>query len=96
MSSKNGIDHRHCKWPLGTLVWVKTPQGYMEGRVNRHLTHPRYIDKCDIAFVELVDMGDANGVRYCHAVPFRNIKPKEKKVRSKRPWYKESPYDKVK
>lgn len=92
--SKNGIDHRHCKWPLGTIVWVLVEQDYLEGRINRHLK--RYVDKCDIAFVEPVDLGDANGLRYCHAIPFRNIKPKEKKVRQKLPWYKQSPYHKIK
>lgn len=87
--SHNGIDHRHCKWPLSTVVWVLTPDGYVEGSINRHeKDHP---NRCDVAFHKTVDMGDANGRRYCHAIPFRNIRPVDR-VKLSMPWYKESPH----
>ncbi len=81
-----GIDHRHCKWPLSTPVMVKTPDGYLRGTVNRH-----YEDSngCDISFDVTVDMGDANGRRYSHHIPFRSMKPVDKVKRLARPWYKE-------
>lgn len=92
--SINGIDHRHCKWPLGLDVFVLTPQGYRAGRIHRHTKERPNV--CDVCFAEVVDMGDANGVRYCHPVAFRNIKPAYKPVRLSRPWYKEPPYKMVK
>lgn len=34
--SKNGIDHKHCKWPLGLWVMVMTDVGYIQGRIHKH------------------------------------------------------------
>lgn len=85
--SRNGIDHRHCKWPLGAAVWVLTPDGYLKGAVNRHETE--YPNRCDVAFEVPVDMGDANGRRFCHPIPFRMMRrddPTSK--RPTEPWYK--------
>lgn len=87
--SKNGIDHRHCKWPLGTQVLVRTPQGYLRGTINRHQTAVRCRHGCDVAFEEIVDLGDGNGARYCHHIPFRSMRRVNPlTVRPKRPWYK--------
>lgn len=92
--SKNGIDRRHCKWPLGTEVMTLTPEGYLRGKVSRHISD--YLDCCDINFEQVVDMGTANGRRFCHPIPFRSLRrvnPSE--PRPARPWYKEPPYDKL-
>jgi hypothetical protein len=92
MNSK-GMDNKHCKWPLSTVVFVNTPDGYIKGRVSRHVKGYPYA--CDICFDVVVDMGDANGRRYSHIIPFRNIKPVGK-VRLLKPWYKEDKYRGVK
>ncbi len=89
--SRHGIDHRHCKWPLGMTVMVKTPGGYMQGKVNRHQkTDRRCRHGCDIAFEVVVDLGDRNGSRFCHHIPFRCIKPVGPVKRPSMPWYKVS------
>jgi hypothetical protein len=86
--SKNGIDHRHCKWPLGTEVWALTPNGYLKGRVNRHTRQEP--DHCDVAFDQVVDMGNSNGSRFCHVFPFRSLRRAEPQAsRPAKPWYKE-------
>jgi len=85
--SKNGIDHRHCKWPLGMTVLVKTPCGYLAGTVFKHDRAWRHC--CTVDFKrQLVNMGDANGERYCHNIPFRNLKPVGEVKRPTKPWYK--------
>jgi len=91
--SKNGIDRRHCKWPLGTEVKVLTVTGYLTGKINRHTQENP--NECGVCFDEVVDMGTLNGVRYCHPVPFSCIKSVNR-VKLKLPWYKDYPYNLVK
>ena len=64
---------RHRKWPLGTIVRTKTPQGYLEGRVIKHWRPHEYAASCSVEFKELVDMGDGYP-RYCPVIPFRNLR----------------------
>lgn len=91
---KRNMDHKHCKWPLGTEVMTLTPDGYLKGSVSRHVKG--YPHACDIDFEQTVDMGDANGRRFGHIIPFRSLKRVGARVpRLKRPWYKEPPYDRA-
>jgi hypothetical protein len=99
--SRNGIDHRHCKWPLGLKVMVKTEQGYMEGRI--HKNDSRAPHKAWVTFPVCVTMQgrDDNGrmfklcqcctephARFGHVIPFRNMKPLPGQVRPDQPWYR--------
>lgn len=63
---------RHLKWPLSMRVAVKTPQGYMIGKISGHLReHPH---KCSVDFSpNMVDF-DGYGLRFCATLPFRNLK----------------------
>lgn len=83
--SKHGIDHKHCKWPLGLRVTVMTPQGYLRGKVHKHDRGWKH--ECSIDFSpNLVDL-DGRGLRYCGYVPFRSIRPDPGQERPTEPWY---------
>ncbi|WP_157657761.1 hypothetical protein [Burkholderia ubonensis] len=66
---------KHRKWPLGTAVMVQTPAGYLRGRIFKHWRINENPHGATVEFPEVVDMGDANGTRYCHVIPFRNMRP---------------------
>jgi len=66
---------KHRKWPLGTTVMVMTPAGYLRGRISKHWRRTENHHGATVEFPEVVDMGDANGARYCHVIPFRSMKP---------------------
>lgn len=66
---------RHRKWPLGKVVMTLTPQGYLMGRVHKHWGLYEYGAACSIDFDQSVDMGNANGSRLSHVIPFRNLRP---------------------
>ncbi|CAE6821604.1 hypothetical protein R70006_06227 [Paraburkholderia domus] len=69
------MKRKHRKWPLGTPVWVKTPQGYLPGRVHKHWMKGERGDVASIDFGGvLVDMGNANGTRLSHDIPVRSLK----------------------
>lgn len=64
---------RHLKWPLSMEVAVKTPQGYLHGKVSGHLRD--YPNKCFVDFTpNLVDFDGDGHLRLSARVPFRNIK----------------------
>lgn len=69
---------RHRKWPLGTEVIANTPIGRLPGRVHKHWRLEEVAAGCSIEFFgympEPVDLGDANGARWCHVISFRNLK----------------------
>ncbi len=68
---------------------VKTPVGYLSGRVNKHdqtLPHG-----CWIAFETSFEWRLSGHQTYCHIVPFRSLKALGR-VRLVRPWYMEEPY----
>jgi len=67
---------KHKKWPLDLPVATLTPQGYLGGRVVKH--DREYGDRCLVEFTVMVNMGDANGSRFCHIIPFRNLRNLEK------------------
>lgn len=69
------LDRKHRKWPLGTPVAVKTPAGYLRGRVVKHWRKGEVQHGASVEFPQIVDMEDANGARYCHVIPFRSMKP---------------------
>jgi hypothetical protein len=69
---------KHRKWPLGTVVMVKTPQGYLQGKVHKHWRIDEVEHGASVEFSQLVDLGDANGARFSHVIPFRNMKPVSK------------------
>ena len=70
------LKRKHRKWPLGTAVMVKTPQGYLKGVVFKHWRKGERGDVAAISFEGLfVNMGNANGERLCHDIPFRNLRP---------------------
>jgi hypothetical protein len=69
------FDRKHRKWPLGMFVLVKTPAGYIRGRVFKHWRKDENEHGCSVEFPFVVDMGDANGSRFCHEIPFRSLKP---------------------
>lgn len=66
---------KHRKWPLGTYVMVKTPEGYLRGRVFKHWRRDEVPHGATVEFPFPVDMGDANGERFGHVIPFRSMKP---------------------
>lgn len=66
---------RHRKWPLGTVVKTNTPAGYLEGKIAKHWRKGEVAHGATVTFPELVDMGDANGARYSHVIPFRSMRP---------------------
>ena len=66
---------KHRKWPLGTAVMVQTPAGYLRGRIFKHWRINENHHGATVEFPEVVDMGDANGTRYCHVIPFRSMRP---------------------
>lgn len=68
------ITKRHRKWPLGTVVMVKTPNGGLLGHVSRHMRQEGTRAHADVTFLHPVDMGTANGKRYSHPIPFRCMK----------------------
>jgi hypothetical protein len=74
------LTRKHRKWPLGTPVLVKTPQGYLQGRIFKHWRIDENRHGASVEFPAVVDMGDANGARVCHEVPFRSMKPVRKVV----------------
>ena len=66
---------RHRKWPLGTKVIANTPIGRIEGKVGKHWRDYEVAAGCTVDFhPHLIDLGDANGERYSHVIPFRNLK----------------------
>lgn len=84
------ITRRHREWPLGTKVIVNMtglqarvkpgtdPRGMLagpralHGRVVRHI---RGKDQaCDIEFAVPIDIGNANGLRYCHVLSLSRLK----------------------
>jgi hypothetical protein len=69
------LKRKHRKWPLGTVVLVKTPKGYFNGRIFKHWRIDENQHGATVEFPHIVDMGDANGARFCHEVPFRSMKP---------------------
>lgn len=66
---------KHRSWPLGTEVMVKTPAGYLKGKVHKHWRLNEAPHGASVEFPIIVDMGDANGARFSHIIPFRNMKP---------------------
>ncbi|MEX3983854.1 hypothetical protein AB4Y45_33250 [Paraburkholderia sp. EG287A] len=69
---------KHRKWPLGTAVLVKTPAGYLLGKVHKHWRITEVEHGATVEFPCVVDMGDANGSRTSHIIAFRNMKPVSK------------------
>lgn len=69
------MEMKHRRWPLGTRVIANTPIGRLPGQVNKHWRSTECPGGCCIEFSEVVDLGDANGPRYCHRIAFRNLKP---------------------
>jgi hypothetical protein len=69
---------KHRKWPLGTEVLVKTPAGYMKGKIHKHWGITEAEHGASVEFPIIVDMGDANGARFSHIIPFRSMKPVSK------------------
>jgi hypothetical protein len=63
---------RHLRWPLSVRVAVKTPQGYLEGKICKH--DRDYQHKCMIDFSPNLVSFDAYPPRHVAIVPFRNIK----------------------
>lgn len=69
----NSMMRRHLKWPLSMRVAVKTPQGYLEGRIIKHLRENE--NKCLVTFEpHLVDYDHTGHMTHSAFVPFRNIK----------------------
>lgn len=68
------LRRKHHKWPLGTQVLVKTADGYLRGRVFKHWRKDEVAHGASVEFPFVVDMGDANGERICHVIPFRSLK----------------------
>lgn len=66
---------RHLRWPLGTEVWVKTPDAYLRGSINKHWRE--YPHRCTVQFEVAVNY-DGHGERFAHLIPFRSIKPVRK------------------
>jgi len=66
---------KHRRWPLGTPVMANTPVGLLRGRVFKHWRSDVAPHGCSVEFDRVVDLGDANGGRYCHVIPFRNLRP---------------------
>lgn len=71
---RQDMTRRHRKWPLGTVVSVLTPQGYLVGRVFKHWRKDEVAHGATVDFPYCVDMGDANGLRFCHVIPFRSMR----------------------
>lgn len=69
------MDRRHRKWPLGTAIQTNTPAGYLAGRIVKHWRKGEVAHGATVEFPMLVDMGDANGARYAHVIPFRSMRP---------------------
>lgn len=74
---KADMRRKHARFPLGMRVLVKTPEGYMKGKVSKHWRPDEYRHGCSIEFPFPISMGDANGKRYSHVIPFRSVKPIE-------------------
>lgn len=72
---KADMHRRHRKWPLGTEVRTKTPVGYLQGKVFKHWRKGEVPHGATVEFSVLVDMGDGNGARFCHEIPFRAMCP---------------------
>ncbi|WP_454727743.1 MULTISPECIES: hypothetical protein [Cupriavidus] len=68
------MKRRHRKWPLGTVVHIKTPAGYLQGKVFKHWCKGEVAHGATVEFPSLVDKGDGNGARYCHEIPFRSMR----------------------
>ncbi|WP_432262765.1 hypothetical protein [Cupriavidus sp. TMH.W2] len=66
---------RHRKWPLGTVVHTKTPAGYLRGRIIKHWRKGEVPHGTSVEFPEAIDLGDGNGTRFCHEIPFRSLRP---------------------
>ena len=73
--SSSHMLRKHRKWPLGTEVLVKTPAGYLKGKIHKHWRITEAEHGASVEFPIIVDMGDANGARFSHIIPFRNMKP---------------------
>jgi hypothetical protein len=63
---------RHLKWPLSMRVAVKTPQGYLQGKIVKHLREDK--NKCIVDFSPVLVNYDGYGLRFIAYVPFRSIK----------------------
>lgn len=68
------MEAKHRRWPLGTTVEANTPIGVTVGKVSKHWRSDEVPHGCSIAFPHPVDLGDANGRRFCHVLPFRNLR----------------------
>lgn len=74
--SKRELAHmraKHLRWPLSTEVLANTPAGVLPGKVFKHWRRGEVAHGCSILFPICVDMGDANGSRFAHNIPFRNL-----------------------
>lgn len=69
------LRRKHRKWPLGTVVWVRTPHGMLRGMLVKHWRKGEVADGASVEFQVLVDMGDLNGPRFSHVIPFRSMRP---------------------
>lgn len=69
------LDRKHRKWPLGTVVMVKTPAGYLRGVVHKHWRKGERADGASVEFASCVDMGDGNESRFSHVIAFRSMRP---------------------
>jgi hypothetical protein len=85
MSRRMG--RKHCKWPLGLFVRVKTNIGVKVGKINKH--DRAYGDSAAVDFSPTLVNMDGCGDRYTAFVPFRNMKPLPGQLKPKVPWYKD-------
>ena len=75
--SKRELAHmqgKHMRWPLGTWVIANTNIGRIWGKVSKHWRSTEYPHKCSIDFEMPINLGDANGSRFSHVLPFRSLK----------------------
>jgi hypothetical protein len=73
------MKRRHRKWPLGMGVRTKTPAGYLQGRIFKHWRKGEVPHGATVEFAEPVDLGNGNGARHCHEIPFRAMRPVERR-----------------
>jgi hypothetical protein len=65
------MTNKHRRWPLGAPVFAATPVGVLRGTVMKHWRSTEYPHGCSVEFATVVDLGDANGARFGHVIPFR-------------------------
>lgn len=69
------FERKHRKWPLGTVVQVKTKLGYLTGRVFKHWRFEEVPHGCSVEFDQPIDLGRPAGYKtYCHILPFRSLR----------------------